>query len=97
MCDRRKSGRPGPPKTCLTVEDNPIGFTSQRKTWTKKQEAEKVTVGLNRDETVVMLKGVPAEVCENCGEYFILDRLNIRRIIMSSIPNPKGTGIHPEK
>ena len=44
-----------------------------------------------------MLKGVPAEVCENCGEYFILDRLNIRRIIMSSIPNPKGTGIHPEK
>ena len=44
-----------------------------------------------------MLKGVPAEVCENCGEYFILDRLNIRWIIMSRIPNPKGTGIHPEK
>jgi YgiT-type zinc finger domain-containing protein len=30
-----------------------------------------VTVTLNRGETVVILKGVPAEVCENCGEYYL--------------------------
>jgi YgiT-type zinc finger domain-containing protein len=31
----------------------------------------KVTVTLNRGETVVIIKGVPAEVCENCGEYYL--------------------------
>ncbi|MFQ5985431.1 MAG: type II toxin-antitoxin system MqsA family antitoxin [Alphaproteobacteria bacterium] len=30
-----------------------------------------VTVTLQRDETVVVLKEVPAEVCENCGEYYL--------------------------
>jgi len=28
-----------------------------------------VTVTLERDNTTVVLKAVPAEVCENCGEY----------------------------
>ncbi|MBK1707449.1 type II toxin-antitoxin system MqsA family antitoxin [Halochromatium glycolicum] len=30
-----------------------------------------VTVTLTRGETVVVLKGVPAEVCDNCGEYYL--------------------------
>jgi YgiT-type zinc finger domain-containing protein len=30
-----------------------------------------VIVTVNRSETVVIIKGVPAEVCENCGEYFL--------------------------
>jgi YgiT-type zinc finger domain-containing protein len=30
-----------------------------------------VTVSLNRGDTVVVIKDVPAEVCENCGEYFL--------------------------
>jgi YgiT-type zinc finger domain-containing protein len=30
-----------------------------------------VTVTLQRDETTLVFKGVPAEVCENCGEYFL--------------------------
>lgn len=30
-----------------------------------------VMVTLNRGETVVIIKGVPAQVCENCGEYFL--------------------------
>lgn len=30
-----------------------------------------VTVTLQRGETTVILKAVPAEVCENCGEYFL--------------------------
>jgi YgiT-type zinc finger domain-containing protein len=28
-----------------------------------------VTVTLERGGTVVIFKGVPADVCENCGEY----------------------------
>lgn len=32
-----------------------------------------VTVTLQRDDSVVILKGVPADVCENCGEYYLSD------------------------
>lgn len=30
-----------------------------------------VTVTLTRGDTVVVLKGVPADVCDNCGEYYL--------------------------
>ncbi|MRG90710.1 type II toxin-antitoxin system MqsA family antitoxin [Polyangium spumosum] len=30
-----------------------------------------VTVTLQRGESTVILKGVPASVCENCGEYYL--------------------------
>ncbi|MGJ3247684.1 MAG: type II toxin-antitoxin system MqsA family antitoxin [Elainellaceae cyanobacterium] len=32
-----------------------------------------VTVTLERDGAIVIFKGVPAEVCENCGEYYLSD------------------------
>jgi len=32
-------------------------------------------VTLQRGETTVILKGVPAEICENCGEYYLSDDL----------------------
>jgi len=30
-----------------------------------------VTVTLQRGDTTVILKQVPADVCENCGEYYL--------------------------
>ena len=33
--------------------------------------AGNVTVTLQRDETTVIIKDVPGEVCENCGEYYL--------------------------
>jgi YgiT-type zinc finger domain-containing protein len=33
----------------------------------------KVTVTLQRGETVIVIRDVPAEVCENCGEYYLDD------------------------
>ncbi|BAT56319.1 hypothetical protein NOS3756_53230 [Nostoc sp. NIES-3756] len=30
-----------------------------------------VTITLERDDTIVILKGVPAEICNNCGEYYL--------------------------
>jgi YgiT-type zinc finger domain-containing protein len=30
-----------------------------------------VTVTLQRDQTVVIMRDVPAEVCRNCGEYYL--------------------------
>ena len=29
------------------------------------------TVTLQRDNTVVIIRDVPAEVCEDCGEYYL--------------------------
>jgi YgiT-type zinc finger domain-containing protein len=37
------------------------------------------TVTVQRGETTVLIKGTPAEVCENCGEYY-LDEAVARRV-----------------
>jgi YgiT-type zinc finger domain-containing protein len=39
-----------------------------------------VTVTLTRGETTVIIKDVPAEVCENCGEYY-LDESTSERVL----------------
>jgi len=31
------------------------------------------TVTLQRKESVVIIKDVPAEICENCGEYYLTE------------------------
>lgn len=31
----------------------------------------KSTVTIERGETIVIIKGVPAEICDNCGEYYL--------------------------
>jgi YgiT-type zinc finger domain-containing protein len=35
-----------------------------------------VTVTLQRGETTVILKDVPADVCENCGEYYLSEKVS---------------------
>ncbi|MBS4099505.1 MAG: type II toxin-antitoxin system MqsA family antitoxin [Sulfuricella sp.] len=30
-----------------------------------------VTVTLQREESTIIFKGVPADVCQNCGEYYL--------------------------
>jgi YgiT-type zinc finger domain-containing protein len=34
-----------------------------------------VTVTLEREGAIVVFKRVPAEVCENCGEYYLSDEV----------------------
>jgi YgiT-type zinc finger domain-containing protein len=34
-----------------------------------------VTTTLQRDETTVILKGVPAEICDNCGENYFSEQI----------------------
>lgn len=34
------------------------------------------TVTLQRGETTVIFKGVPAELCDNCGEYYLSDEVS---------------------
>ena len=33
------------------------------------------TVTLERNETIVIFKTVPALICENCGEYYLSDEI----------------------
>lgn len=33
----------------------------------------KTTITLQRGKTVVVIRDVPAEICENCGEYYLDD------------------------
>jgi YgiT-type zinc finger domain-containing protein len=30
-----------------------------------------VNVTLERDNCIIIIKGVPADICENCGEYYL--------------------------
>ncbi|NBD18446.1 MAG: YgiT-type zinc finger protein [Cyanobacteria bacterium] len=34
----------------------------------------KVTVPLEREGVILIFKDVPAEVCENCGEYYLSEQ-----------------------
>ena len=34
-----------------------------------------VTVTLQRGESTIIFKDVPADVCENCGEYYLSDEI----------------------
>lgn len=35
----------------------------------------KTTVTLQRGEATVIVKDVPAEICENCGEYYLSEEI----------------------
>jgi len=42
-----------------------------------------VTVTLNRGDTVVVIKDVPADVCQQCGEYFLDEATSARVMAMA--------------
>jgi YgiT-type zinc finger domain-containing protein len=42
-----------------------------------------VTVTLHRSDTVVVIKEVPADVCRQCGEYFLDDTTTARVLAMA--------------
>ena len=37
-----------------------------------------VTVTLQRGDTTVIIKDVPADICENCGEYYLSSEVTDR-------------------
>ncbi len=38
--------------------------------------AGKTTVTLHRGQSSIIIKDVPADVCENCGEYYLSDDIS---------------------
>lgn len=36
------------------------------------------TVSLQRDDATIIIKEVPADICENCGEYYLSETISER-------------------
>lgn len=53
----------------------------------------KVNVSLQRGETTVILKGVPAEVCDNCGEYYLTEQITDQVLTHAEEAVKKGAEI----
>jgi len=49
-----------------------------------------VTVTLEREGTVIVIKDVPAQVCQNCGEYFLNETMTIEVLEKAESAVQKG-------
>jgi len=43
----------------------------------------KTTVALERGKTTVEIKDVPADICENCGEYYLTEEMTAKVMEMA--------------
>ena len=53
-----------------------------------------VTITLSRENTVVVIRNVPAEVCENCSEYFLSE--NTTDYVLSRAEDAAKKGVEVE-
>jgi YgiT-type zinc finger domain-containing protein len=53
----------------------------------------RVTVSLNRGETVIVIKDVPADVCVNCGEYFLTSQVTNDILLKAEKAASKGVEV----
>jgi YgiT-type zinc finger domain-containing protein len=51
------------------------------------------TVTLQRGGTTVVIKGVPAEVCDNCGEYYLSEEMTGRVLEVAEQSVRKGAEV----
>jgi YgiT-type zinc finger domain-containing protein len=52
-----------------------------------------VTVTLERNGTVVVMKDVPAQVCQNCGEYFLSEAMTAKVLSLAENSSQKGVEV----
>ena len=53
----------------------------------------KVTVTLERSNTTVLIKDVPAQVCENCGEYYLSEEISSELLQTAEKAAAKGAEV----
>jgi len=53
----------------------------------------KVTVTLQREGSTVIIKGVPGDVCENCGEYYLTEAMTDRVLSIGEEAVAKGAEV----
>lgn len=44
-----------------------------------------VTVTLERGNTIVVIKNVPADICENCGEYYLEEETTFKILAKAEV------------
>ncbi len=52
-----------------------------------------VTVTLQRGEATVIIKNVPAEVCDNCAEYYLSEEVMARVLALAEDAVAKGVEV----
>lgn len=52
-----------------------------------------VTVTLQREELTVLIKNVPAKVCENCGEYYLSDDITDKVLQQAELSAAKNAEV----
>ena len=51
------------------------------------------TVTLERDGCAVIFRGVPAEICDNCGEYYLSEELTEQLLLRAETALKNGAEI----
>jgi len=51
------------------------------------------TITLQRGETTVVIKNVPADVCDNCGEYYLSEEMMERVMELGESAVKKGVEV----
>ena len=54
----------------------------------------KVTVTLNRENSIIIIKEVPAQICNNCGDYFLSSE--VTKSVLSIAENAVKKGVEVE-
>lgn len=52
-----------------------------------------VTVTLEQDESIVIIKKVPAEICDTCGEYYLSDVITEQVLNRSEVTVNNGAEV----
>ena len=58
-----------------------------------KTQPGMTTITLERDNCVVILKGVPVDICENCGEYYLSETTTESVLKYAEVVADRGTEV----
>ena len=58
-----------------------------------KTGPDKVTVTLQRGETTIVFKKVPADVCDSCGEYYLEEQITEQLLDRAESAVKNGTEV----
>lgn len=51
------------------------------------------TVVMHRNETSVIIKNVPADICQTCGEYYLSDEMTEQVLKLAESASVKGAEV----
>ena len=58
-----------------------------------RTRAGRTVVTLQRGSTTVVIRDVPADICENCGEYYLSERITGEVLAMAEDAATKGVEV----